>query len=134
MTTILDAQMTALYKRLGAFYAFSRSQLNEKRIEGVKYVSLFGGLICPKDNVDELMKQSEIYINEEAKREYEEKGVDRIISHAYFNYETQITGDTTDAEESLEIYVELYPDVFTPEKIRGGFAAAHKQAVENDWF
>lgn len=43
-------------ENLGAFFAFGTAQFEEKRQEGVKYASLGMGIVCPVDNVDQLIK------------------------------------------------------------------------------
>ena len=46
--------MIKLFKDTGAFFAFSNEQVDEQKQEGVKYVSLGAGMICPKENASRL--------------------------------------------------------------------------------
>lgn len=52
MKSLSEEAMTALLKENGAFFAFSDKQFNEQKKEGVQYVNVFAGLVCPKDRVD----------------------------------------------------------------------------------
>jgi hypothetical protein len=41
----------------GAFWAFGNEQFEEAKDESVEqYVHIFGGLMCPRENVEELLK------------------------------------------------------------------------------
>lgn len=55
----------------GAFFAFSDKQFNEQKQEGIKYVSMGAGLICPKENADKLNKELDIAIKETKQAEKE---------------------------------------------------------------
>ena len=44
--------LTPILEANGAFFAFSQSQFDEQKKEGVIYVSMGAGLICPKENAD----------------------------------------------------------------------------------
>ena len=48
------SEIDKVIEQHGAFWAFSNEQLNEQKVEGVEYVSLGLGLICPKDKVVDL--------------------------------------------------------------------------------
>lgn len=39
----------------GVIYAFSDKQFEENRVEGVKYVSMDGGVLIPKKNLDKVL-------------------------------------------------------------------------------
>ena len=127
-------KLSELYDEMGAYWAFGSEQFNEKKVEGVKYGVLFGNLICPVANAKELLRRMDILQNTEARAKYRELGAEKIISHEYFNYECQVSGDTSDAEDALIVYAELYPGAFTKEKMKEVFRKCWEQAVENDWF
>jgi hypothetical protein len=42
--------------KAGAFFAFGNKQFDEQKKEGIKYISMGMGLICPKENADQLAK------------------------------------------------------------------------------
>lgn len=105
----IEDQQTAIFKKCHAFFAFSNSQFAEKKEEQYKgeYTNLGGGLIIPQSFV-------ELYVEEMGGLHF--KGIadiqkaftkKEIIWHALANYEVQITGDVTDAVESLKDYKDI---------------------------
>ena len=49
--------LTPILEANGAFFAFSQSQFDEQKKEGVIYVSMGAGLICPKENAENALKR-----------------------------------------------------------------------------
>ena len=75
-----DEKISKVLNDNGAFWAFSDKQFNEQKKEGVKYVSMGAGIICPKDNVKKLIDEmdvttKEIKKEEKAKREARAKAL-----------------------------------------------------------
>lgn len=95
---------TEAFKKHGAFFAFSGSQFNENKIEGVKYADCGHGLICPKDNADALIKELDEINKNGIKQDIEENGIEKIIKRELGNYECYYTGEIDDAVEALEDY------------------------------
>ena len=52
-----DDEISFVISKHGAFWAFSNSQFDEQKREGVKYISLGAGLVCPIDNAKILSKE-----------------------------------------------------------------------------
>lgn len=50
-----------------AFFSFSKKRFDEQKKENVTYVSMFGGLLCPKENVNQFKKDLDTAINEAVK-------------------------------------------------------------------
>jgi uncharacterized Fe-S cluster-containing radical SAM superfamily protein len=123
-----------LFEELGAFFAFGQKQFDEKKKEGVKYVALDGGMICPKENINLLIEGLNEASKKAIEQDFRENGAKNIIEREYFNYETQISMDRTNVLESLEGYKLYFPNDFTDELINKTFAECFKKAVENDWF
>ena len=123
-----------LFADNGAFYAFGNKQFEEKKKEGVTYVSMASGLICPKENATQLLKDFEVIFDNAVKQQVAEFGAEKIISHEYFNHETQITGDTQQVIDVLGTHKELFPELFTDEIILKVCKQCFKEAVKNDWF
>lgn len=96
--------ITALYARTGAFFAFSNKQFNEKRVEGVNYVNLGGGLIAPKENASELVQGMQTILEEGIKQDIAEHGIEKIIERELDNHECFYTGEIDDAVDALEDY------------------------------
>lgn len=95
---------TELFNRLGAFFAFSKQQLDEVQIRCVKYVSMGSGLIVPEAHAqtlhDELAKIQLAGIT----KDIVENGEFGIIKRELSNYECYYTGDISDAVEAVKCY------------------------------
>ena len=91
-----------LFEKMGAFFAFSDEQFDKKKKDGVKYVSVGAGLICPKENADALMKGVNEGHKEGIKQRLKDHGLHDIIQYELANHECQITMDYSDAMRALE--------------------------------
>lgn len=129
-----DTLTSKLFADNGAFFAFGNRQFDEKKQEGVTYVSLASGLICPKEKAKTVVTQFELIYNEAVRQQVAEFGAKEIIAHEYFNHETQITMDVTQVYDALETHIELFPELFTDEVINDVCVKCFKKAVDNDWF
>lgn len=98
-----DAVSAALDKA-GAFFAFSNEQFAEKEKEGVEYVSLGAGMICPKENAKTLILEINSVHKEGVKRDLEENGKEAIIKRELANYECYYTGEIEDCVDALKDY------------------------------
>ena len=114
---IEDAQ-SAAFEKNGAFFAFSDKQLSEKKVEGVKYVSLGSGLICPKENADKLHSELTQIVKDGVKQDVEENGIEKIIERELANHEAYYTGDLDDTLEALSCYDELVTEEIVAEIYR----------------
>ena len=95
----------------GAFFCFSTAQFNEQKKEGVKYVSILGGLVCPKDKAGELVQELNRIHLDGVNQDIEENGINAIIKRELMNLECYYTGDIDDAVERLKDYGVEYNDV-----------------------
>jgi hypothetical protein len=50
----LDARISEILGRHGAFFAFSQRQFEEQQVRGVKYAHCGAGMICPVGAADQL--------------------------------------------------------------------------------
>lgn len=123
-----------LFEKTNAFFAFNNEQFNEGIIEGKKYFSLGAGLYCPKDSIDELLDGMELIANNAVKQDVEENGAKAIIKREFFNHETQITCDTTDALRAIDSHIKTYPDLFTNDLIEEVFRDCFNIASEKDLY
>lgn len=99
-----EKAISALLKDTGAFFAFSNQQFDEQKVEGIKYVSMGAGLICPKERAPELKKGLEDTRKLGIQKDIEENGIDNIISRELYNYEAMYTGDIDMVVEVLKAY------------------------------
>ena len=102
---------TEAMEKYGAFFAFSVSQFNEKRVEGVLYVQDGSGMIAPKENFKTLVEELNKIHEDGIKQDIAENGIEAIIRRELNNYECDYTGDITDAVEALEGYGVSYEQV-----------------------
>lgn len=100
---IQDTQ-TMLMNKAGAFFAFSDKQFNTQKQDGVEYVSMGMGLICPKGNAANLLSAMEDNYKQGIEQDIQENGIDKIIKRELANHEYGITYDITDTMESLRGY------------------------------
>ncbi|RZD19758.1 BglII/BstYI family type II restriction endonuclease [Pseudoalteromonas sp. MEBiC 03485] len=105
LSTITEPMQTALFERLGAFFAFGKEQFNQKRKEGVEYVLIKGmGLICPKEHAEELGKGLADITKQGIALDLEQNGKDKIIERELWNYECFYQCDISDCVDALTSY------------------------------
>jgi hypothetical protein len=128
LTDYTSAKQSQLWDDNGAFFAFGQQQLDEKKQEGVAYVSLGMGLIAPKENASKIIEGLESIHTEGIKQDITDNGIKAIIHRELGNYETQISGDISDTVAALEDYG------ITREQVSAEYPAYFKHCVDNDYF
>jgi hypothetical protein len=111
---------TKIFKKHGVFFAFSNKQLEEGKVEGVKYVQWMNGGLCPKDNVEVFIKD----LNENIKKQDDKLSSSEFrksyIAYELSNHEAYYTGSIDDSfsalkssgiteKEVIKVYREEYP-------------------------
>ena len=97
-------RQSALFNKYNVFFAFSQKQFDEKAVKGVKYCHINLGAICPKDNVDQFLKEfgelQEAFTTEilADNSKYD------IINYELHNHECFYTGSIEDALDALDEY------------------------------
>ena len=119
-----EQAQTALFKKTGAFFAFSNSQFDKQKKDKTKYISMGTGLICPKDNVKELIEKLDSIYKGSIKKDIKENSIEGIIKRELYNHECFYTGDITDCISKLKDYP------ITEEEIWQGYKSEYKTAVE----
>ena len=104
LSDYMNDSQTELFKKTGSFFAFSGKQLEEQRKEGVIYVNLGGGMICPKNTVDELIDGLKCIHDKAIEDDINDNGVDAIITRELNNHECFYTGDYEPVLEVLDPY------------------------------
>jgi hypothetical protein len=112
----------------GAFFAFGDKQFNEQKKEGVKYVSMGAGLICPKSEASTIMKKFDDFNREQKalerkwrgkkKTTYKESGVEcpcadfhktrNTLKVTYENKDIITTSFNGTKEEAENYYLNKY--------------------------
>lgn len=100
----MEEQQTKLFNDTGSFFAFSNEQFEKAKKDGVAYVALGSGLICPKEYAEKVFtKLDTIYVNAIA-QDLAENGKDGVIERELANHEAYYTGDIEDTVYALEDY------------------------------
>ena len=134
LSNYMDEKQTKLFEETGSFFAFGQKQFDEKKKEGIKYVNMGSGLLCPKETAQKLHDGlDKIYI-EAIKEDFAENGAKKIIEREYFNYETQITMDNYSVIGYMAEYEKQFPGQFTDQIILSVCKECFDKAVLNDWF
>lgn len=128
MRKVTQDEISQVLDQYGAFFAFSNNQFEEKRKEGVKYVSLGAGLIAPKGTGQKIVDGIEAARKNGVAQDKKEKTNKQIIWDAFANYECQIVGSPEDAIEALDGYG------FSDEEIQKEWKAYWNYCVDKDLF
>lgn len=128
LSEYVEQAQTDIFDENGAFFAFGDKQFEEKRVEGVKYVSLGMGLIAPTENAKKVMEE----INDTHERgvalRLKEYGLSRIAQYELANYESQISMDYSTAHDVLKDYG------ITDEQMAAEWKIFWNNCVVNDLF
>lgn len=100
-------KISAMFEEFGIFFAFSEQQFEQSRKEGVEYVSGFGGMIIPKENVKLLNGRINRIHEETAARMRKHVPMEEYILYELYNHEAFYTGEVN---EVLKLARSYYPD------------------------
>ena len=128
LSDYMQAEQTVIFNKYEAFFAFSNSQFDEAKKEGVKYVRLDCGLICPKEHVETMYKDIEDCHKRAIAQDIAENGIKGIIWREFANYECQISEGWTGALGALADYP------VTHEEIQAEWKGYWNHCVEHDFF
>ena len=128
LSDYMNDKQTKAFEQYGAFFALSNKQMEEKRVEGVKYASLGAGLIAPTDNAEKLINSLETIRSESIKQDIDENGIKAIIHRELGNHECQITCDYSDVVDVLDPYG------VTVEQIKAEYSIFFQNCIDNDYF
>ena len=128
LTQFIEKPMNKLLDDCGAFYAFSQKQLDEQKQDGIKYINIGMGLICPSENVEKFIIKSDLIFKEGIKKDIKEHGKKRIIWRELGNYETQINGELDTVYDVLKDYN------ITEEEIKKEFKKYYEYCIREDLF
>ena len=99
-----DELQSILFDENGAFFAFSKSQFDESKVDEVKYIDVGAGLICPVDNAQTVINGVNNIHEKAVKKRLNDYDLSRIIQYELANYECQISMDYSDAFDVLKDY------------------------------
>lgn len=128
LTDYTQEKQTQLLADNGAFFAFSKEQFLESKVDGVKYVSIYGGLISPKENADKLVSGLDQINREGMAQDIKENGIPAIIQRELANHEAQITCDISDTLGAVLGYG------ITREQVEVEYKIYFKRCIADDCF
>lgn len=123
-----DARMTEAFAKHGAFFAFGNKQFNEKKQEGVEYISIGAGLIAPKSNADSLITALSNITKEKVKWELANNTKKEIIWYELANHECQIVGSWEEAYSAVKCHG------ITEDEVKAEWSAYMDHCIEHDYF
>jgi hypothetical protein len=100
----MEEKQTKLFTETGTFFAFSDKQFEESKKEGIKYVSMGAGMICPKDQAKHLTEQLEKIYFDAIAQDIAENGIEKIIVRELHNHEYGYTFETEQTFDALKDY------------------------------
>ncbi len=107
----MQERQSKAFDKAGAFFAFSREQFNEHKKEGVTYVNMNMGMICPKENADTLVTELDTIYRECIAQDIEENGLNAIIRRELNNHEAYYSRDLQSTQDALTDYPVTADDV-----------------------
>jgi hypothetical protein len=128
LTDYTSDKLSKLWDDNGAFFAFGQQQLDEKKQEGVAYVSLGMGLIAPKENASKIIEGLESIHTEGIQQDISDNGIKAIIHRELANHEAQISGDVSNTVEALEGYG------ITRNQVNEEYKSFYQHCIDNDYF
>ena len=96
--------ITELLDELGAFFAFSQSQFDEQKKDGVEYTSIGAGCICPKGKAKEYLERLDAIGQKGIDNDIAENGKKGIIHRELGNHEYSYTHDISQTVDALSMY------------------------------
>ena len=104
LSDYIEEKQSTLFKKHGVFFAFSDKQYQEQKKEGVKYVSLGMGTLCPKENAKAFIDEHHDLVKAGIAQDVEENGIDGVIIRELGNHEAFYTGDAESTVDALDGY------------------------------
>jgi hypothetical protein len=104
LSNYIQEKQTKLFDEIGAFFAFSKEQFDEQKKEGVVYIGLRMGLLCPKGKVKKLFDGIDMISEQGRAEDLAENGRENVIKRELENYECYYVCDPSEAIEALEPY------------------------------
>jgi hypothetical protein len=115
LSNYTTAPQTALFKTHGAFFAFSNSQFDEQKTEGVTYCQITSGLIAPKEHAKAVVDGLAEINRQGIEQDIKENGESSIIRRELANYECTYTYNLDDCIDALDDYATITVEMIQAE-------------------
>ena len=116
-------RQTAAFDKAGSFFAFGIEQFQEQKKEGVRYMQIGSGMLCPVENAKVLLEELRAIYKESIAQDIKENGLNAIIRRELNNHEAYYTRDIEDTLDALADYP------ITAEDIQKVFRNKNKEVV-----
>tara|TARA_A100000171_G_C2111562_1_gene135326 strand:+ start:283 stop:684 length:402 start_codon:yes stop_codon:yes gene_type:complete len=108
LSEIMEKKQSDLFKKNKVFFAFGNKQFKDGMKEhnipkDTKMTNMGQGMVCPSDNVKEVIEQLDIIYKESIKKDMKQ-GKNKVILRELQNHECFYVGDITDCVSKLEDY------------------------------
>ncbi len=108
LSEIMEKKQSDLFKKNKVFFAFGNKQFKDGMKEHnipkeTKMTNMGQGMVCPSDNVKEVIEQLDIIYKESIKKDMKQ-GKNKVILRELQNHECFYVGDITDCVSKLEDY------------------------------
>jgi hypothetical protein len=127
----MNERQTAAFDKADAFFAFSREQFDKSKVEGVKYVNLDMGLICPKEHAATLLKELDDIYQESIQQDIAENGLNAIIQRELSNHEAYYTRNIDSTADALADYPVTFDDIMKVFKNKNHEVEKYQAGVES---
>ena len=104
LSDYVEENQTKAFRKADAFFAFSDAQFEEGTKEGIKYISLGGGLIANREKAEQLIKELDQIHKNGITQDIKENGKKNIIIRELANHEAYYTGDIESIKDALQDY------------------------------
>lgn len=128
LQTYIEPLQTELFNRLGCFFAYSKKQYEEQAIKGINYTIIGAGLLIPSSAVKSFETAHANLVTEAVKQCLAKNTIEELIHYELANYETQLTGNISDAVKALE------PLGITREQVQAEYGHFYQHCIDNDYF
>lgn len=119
LSEIIGDKQSACFRKHGAFFAFGDKQFEEQKDPNIpldQYCNTIGGLVCPKENAEQMLKELQEITTAGIKEDIEMHGINGVIVRELNNHEAYYTGNIESTVDALagypEIDAELIANVF----------------------
>lgn len=102
-----EDKLSAIFDKLGIFFAFSDWQFDEQKKEGVEYIGGGYGMVLPKANVDEWVRMFDEHTKQCEKDYADNVPLEEYIKYELANHECYYTSEYSEALEPVQLF---YPD------------------------
>ena len=104
LSDYMEEKQTALFKKTGTFFAFSKKQYKEQADKSKTYVFMGSGMYTEKEFANQQIEEHYKIYKDSIKQDLKENGKDGIILRELLNHEAFYVNNIEDTIHKLEDY------------------------------